>query len=390
MNHAAQNELGRLLRIDRAKPAGMDVKFYYARSIEEAVDRATYEMGPEAMLLDSRRAPAEARHFGEYEVRFAAPGAGQPQREAAGGLDSPRGPELALEMARMRDELGQIRRMFREKRARRDREYNNVSARLAEAGFAPDIAREVSATVEAARTRPADDCTADELVEIELRRRLDGLAAAPEPQPAAIAVLGPPGSGKTTALVKMAVRYAAAGHGLPVLINTDTFRIGACEQMARYASVLGLPLLTADTPNALRRAIEEQGPRTLLLIDTPGLSGGDLEMFEPAGYFLASRPDLERQLLLPATMHWSDMDRVCAQYERFRPTRLAFTRLDETGRFGGLVSATCRHRLPVSWISAGQRVPDDLETVTADSLARMGAQRHREETAEPARERSRS
>src|SRR5262249_37591124 len=148
------------------------------------------------------------------------------------------------------------------------------------------------------------------------------------------------------ALIKMAVRHSATGQGPVILVNTDTFRIGAAEQMARYAAILGVPLLTADTAHGLGQAMETRAGRTLLLIDTPGLSGSDEEMFEQVGLFLAGRQDVERHLIIPATMHRSDMERVYSRHERFRPTQLAFTRLDETDRFGSLVTAACEIGLP--------------------------------------------
>jgi flagellar biosynthesis protein FlhF len=394
MSQPPKTEPSRLLRFDPSRAEGMDIKSYYARSIDEAVDRATYDMGPDAMLIDSRRAPAEARHIGEYEVRFAVPAA--PPEDKPQTVPKPvAAPErdLAREVARMRSELVEMRQLFRRRSGKRrdsepatlrENKPGRITTRLLDCGFAPDLAAEIAAGIESAASgRGRQPAAEDRLLDTELRRRLGAIGGSKGGrESASIAFIGPPGCGKTTAMIKMAVRHCGPGPGPAILVNTDTFRIGAAEQMARYASILGVPLLTADTANGLRQVMETRAPRTLLLIDTPGLSGGDIEMFEPAGYFLAGCTDVEKHLILPATMHWADMLRICTRYERFRPTRLAFTHLDETDRFGALITASCRSGIPISWVSAGQRIPDDLEPASPETLARLIVAKPSEDAAE--------
>jgi flagellar biosynthesis protein FlhF len=373
MSQALKSETGRVLRFDRSRAEGLDIRSYYARSIDEAVDRATFEIGPDAMLIDSRRSPAEARHIGEYEVRFAVPKEAKP----ANGKAAPPAadPDLASEVARMRSELGQMRELFQHLPGREPATEpvpapsagpSRLTQRLLDCGFSPELAAEIAGPVESATGRDQDAA-----LDAELQRGLATLGSSRSHEASVVAFIGPPGCGKTTALIKMAVQHCASEQGPVILVNTDTFRIGATEQMARYAAILGVPLLTADTTSGLRQVLETKASGALLLIDTPGLSGGDMEMCEQVGHLLAGRQDIERHLIIPATMHSSDMARVRGRYEGFRPTHLAFTRLDETDRFGSLITATCDAGIPARWISAGQRVPDDLEAATPESLSRL-------------------
>jgi flagellar biosynthesis protein FlhF len=241
-----------------------------------------------------------------------------------------------------------------------------LTLRLLDCGFSPELAAEIAGSVESGGAQDQDAA-----LDAELRRGLASLGSSRCREASAVAFIGPPGCGKTTALIKMAVQHCAAEQGPVILVNTDTFRIGAAEQMARYAAILGVPLLTADTAGSLRQVIETRASSALLLIDTPGLSGGDMELCEQVGHFLAGRQDVERHLVIPATMHSSDMARVRNRHEGFRPTHLAYTRLDETDRFGSLITATCEAGIPARWISAGQRVPDDMEAATPESLSRL-------------------
>src|SRR5215831_10946431 len=156
MSQASNSETGRLLRFDRSRAEGLDVKSYYARSIDEAVDRATYEIGPDAMLIDSRRSPTEARHIGEYEVRFAVPreDAKPAQAKTSAAASDP---DLASEVARMRSELVEMRELFQNLPGRkpanepipvRSSGPSKLAERLIDCGFSLELATEIATSVE--------------------------------------------------------------------------------------------------------------------------------------------------------------------------------------------------------------------------------------------------
>jgi flagellar biosynthesis protein FlhF len=183
--------------------------------------------------------------------------------------------------------------------------------------------------------------------------------------------VGPPGAGKTTTLVKLAVAYGLAARRSAVLLSMDTHRIAAAEQLRSYAVILGLGCEVLETPAALARAIEESGSKDLIFIDTPGLAGGEMDHAADLARFLATRRDVDTHLVLPASMKSADMARAAETYEIFAPQKLLFTKLDESSQFGPVLNHVVRSGKPVSFFTGGQRIPEDLQAATPRRLLEL-------------------
>jgi flagellar biosynthesis protein FlhF len=120
---------------------------------------------------------------------------------------------------------------------------------------------------------------------------------------------------------------------------------------------------------ALAQALDENRNKELIFIDTPGLGLQDIEDGGPLAQFLSTRPDIDTQLVLPGSMKAADVTRIAGAFDVFRPNRLIFTRIDETGSFGPFVNETVRTGKPVSFLTTGQRIPEDLEAATPERIA---------------------
>jgi flagellar biosynthesis protein FlhF len=103
-------------------------------------------------------------------------------------------------------------------------------------------------------------------------------------------------------------------------------------------------------------------------VDTPGLARADMEDAEELAQFLATHPEMDTHLVVPASMRSADLDRIIDRYAIFAPRKLLFTRLDETSRFGALVNQANRRSLPLSFFTAGQQIPEDLEPAEKSRL----------------------
>jgi flagellar biosynthesis protein FlhF len=189
--------------------------------------------------------------------------------------------------------------------------------------------------------------------------------------PRIVAVVGPPGSGKTTSLVKLAVNYGLAARRPTLLLSMDTHRVAAADQLRSYAAILGVGFQLLETVASLAQAIEENRGKELIFIDTPGLGYGDLQDSESLTHFLATRGDIDTHLVLPASMKAADLSRMVDAFEALRPHHLLFTKLDETGTYGPVFNEAARSRKPLSFFTAGQRIPEDLEAASPERLLEL-------------------
>jgi flagellar biosynthesis protein FlhF len=136
-----------------------------------------------------------------------------------------------------------------------------------------------------------------------------------------------------------------------------------------YACILGVGFQTIETPLALAQALEEHRRNELVFIDTPGWAQRDFPEIQELAAYIANDPEIDVHLVLPASHRSSDMTKIVDRYAVFRPRKLLFTRLDETERYGPLVSESRRTGLPISFLCGGEQIPEDLEAATASRIA---------------------
>jgi flagellar biosynthesis protein FlhF len=363
---------------------------------------ARQELGPDAMLVNSRKTSIETRHLGEYEVVFAtgAPGAEAAVAAAAPLVDSnsfsahssapqPFGERLATEVADLKKELEGMRRAIT-RSAFAPAQWVGVAPDLSDAyamltasEVAPDIARDIVQSAgsrlavprlsPSRSQRPMDAAAFQQafLEELQSRFQVAPTLGTGPGQPRIVALVGPPGCGKTTTLVKLAVNYGLAARRPVLLLSMDTQRVGAADQLRSYAAILGVGFQVLETTGALAQAIEENQGKELIFIDTPGFAFGDLEDSTSLAHFLSTRPDIDTHLVLSASMKSADLTRMVDAFEILRPQHLLFTKLDETSSFGPIFSEAARTRKPLSFFTTGQRIPEDLEAATQARLVEL-------------------
>jgi len=188
-----------------------------------------------------------------------------------------------------------------------------------------------------------------------------------------IALVGPTGVGKTTTIAKLAARYAEA-HGLRdiALVAMDHYRIGAAEQLYTYGRLLGVPVYTVTPQQSLRDTLAKLSYAKLVLIDTVGMSPRDGALEQQVQMLAEASTRLKVFLTIAATSQSGDQDEVVRRFGGMGPgSRIAgcvLSKLDETTRIGGALSAAIRHQLPIAYVTDGQRVPEDLQVARADQL----------------------
>ncbi len=190
-----------------------------------------------------------------------------------------------------------------------------------------------------------------------------------------VALVGPTGVGKTTTIAKMAARFALRyGHRSVALITTDSYRIGARDQLQTYARILNVPVRTATTPEEMEEALNMLGDRRLILIDTAGMSAAHERIIDQRETLMAAGHHLTTLLALSATTEAAAVQRALRLFADFRPDACVLTKLDEAASLGSLMSALIQADLPMAFVTDGQRVPEDLQTAKAHPLVTRAAE----------------
>ena len=186
-----------------------------------------------------------------------------------------------------------------------------------------------------------------------------------------VAVCGATGVGKTTNIAKLAAHFSVKERMRVALLTTDTYRVAAVEQLRVYANIIGLAIRVAQDAKEVAQALEAFREHDLVLIDTAGGSQFNLEQIrELQGLLQAAKPH-EIILALGAGAQHTDLHSVVHNFRILGPSSLMFTKLDETAHYGGLISLAAETGLPVSYLSVGQNVPDDLRVAAPGLMASL-------------------
>lgn len=180
--------------------------------------------------------------------------------------------------------------------------------------------------------------------------------------------IGPSGAGKTSTIAKLATQYGIVEQRSIALITMDTYRPAAVEQLRLYADVLGIDLSVAGSCEEVHGAIEQAREAELILIDTPGFNPYEPIAAQRWRGLLNGTAPIEVHLVLAAGTRVPDLVVSTGQCVDVPSLRLLFTKLDETTGYGGIFEAAHRTGVPLSYWGSGQRVPDDLMLAQVDRL----------------------
>ncbi len=376
----------------------MRSKTYRARTMKEALSRVRRDLGGDAVILASReirsrrllglgsRALVEVTASDTMPPADVAIGA-RPKPEAVGTIDSPAAPAPAASpalQARFGEELSRLHAMV-ETLSRHGRIDHLVPdlpaplipayAQLIEADVPEALARRlVHHVIECLETDQLDD---PESIRAVLRDSIEQCIPIAPPVTAVagarrvVALVGPTGVGKTTTVAKLAANFKLA-HGVRVgLITVDTYRIAAVEQLKTYAEIIDLPLAVVNDPIEMPRVINELGAVDLIFIDTAGRSPRDeVKIRELAEFLIQARPD-EVHLVLSAVAGERSLRAAIERFAHVQIDRLILTKLDEADTLGGCLAVLASSVRPLSYVTTGQAVPDDIEAADRKRLARL-------------------
>lgn len=187
---------------------------------------------------------------------------------------------------------------------------------------------------------------------------------AAEKGPKVVFFVGPTGVGKTTTIAKIASKFSVESKKKVVLLTADTYRIAAAEQLRTYANILDIPFRVIYSTEEVTQALKDFKDVDFILIDTAGHSYHNSSQKDTMNEFVHSVDGLaekEVYLVLSATTKYKDLISVADTYTGAEEIRLIFTKLDETATLGNLLNLKLHTGAPLSYVTYGQNVPDDIE-----------------------------
>jgi flagellar biosynthesis protein FlhF len=405
-------------------PDPTDVRRFTAGSLSQALEQVRAELGSDAVILATRQVRRPWWKLWKRERRLievtagagaltptrflsrpatAAPTPDEPRAEErpldrfsqprqpvlTGGsrkstgtvsVPAPVAAEIAAGQAAMSRQLVSIQNMVESLSRQRSirpgepsQEQFEIFSRLIDAEVDDELARELVGRL---AQHPPSENTFDAALP-RLRELLEEgipctapLAAAPGRR-RVVALVGPTGVGKTTTIAKLAANLRLRDGVRLGLVTVDTFRIAAVEQLRTYAQIIDLPMKVVATPREMRRALDELAGLDLVLIDTAGRSPRDELRIQELGLLLQEAQVDEVHLVLSLSASLRSLQTTAAQFSSAGATSLILTKLDEALGMGMLASLARRIPLPISYLTTGQEVPDDIEPASAKRIARL-------------------
>lgn len=370
----------------------MRVKRFVADTAQQAIARVKRELGNDALILHSR--PFKEGGFlglfakRRYEVLAAVdtketmsvPAAARQQAAEKGEerqrqLFQPEPTTIMPELEKVKKELSEIKMAIEGVTAQvRIGAPAEETMAAAPATSGPQAAPDKpEPPVAASNTNPQNEQDLDEVLiktyPIRLRSR-----------PTVVALVGPTGVGKTTTIAKLAANFALFEGKSVGLITIDTYRIAAVEQLKTYSEIINLPIEVVYTAADLKRAFQKLMDKQLILIDTAGRSQKNKQQIRELKHFFNGRPLNETHLVLSANTKLEDLLETADAFKELGVNRLIFTKLDETNSLSNVIEVAQRLRIPLSYVTTGQSVPEDIEVATFEVIKRYAEKYANKET----------
>jgi flagellar biosynthesis protein FlhF len=242
------------------------------------------------------------------------------------------------------------------------------------AGFSPSLSADMVKAIPAELPSPV---AVQQALQQQIEARLQVVDPLSVFDPGGIfAFVGPTGVGKTTAIAKIAARCVLRyGRDQLALLTTDTFRIGAQEQLQVYAKIIGVPVATLRDTEDLAAKIKTLGQRHIVLLDTTGVNQRDIRMLEQSQLLQQGAPELKRILVVSSTTDLRTQEDVILMHQQAARSAQGgilaalITKTDEAAQLGPAVDSLIRHQLPLMFLANGQRVPEDLSPANLPYLS---------------------
>ena len=240
------------------------------------------------------------------------------------------------------------------------------------ASLLKDAEVEEAVTLELLRAVPEGTLSENTLQSLVAEKLVtSGAIALQEGEPKVVMLVGPTGVGKTTTIAKLAAQYALLQRRRVGLITIDTYRIAAVEQLRTYSQIIDVPIRVVYSSNELPAAVREFAGMDIVFVDTAGRSQRNTMQIGELKACCERLSACEVHLVLSTTTKTRDLYDIVERFSVMPLHRVIWTKLDESTTFGNMLNVAVKHPLPISYVTTGQRVPEDVEVAEANKLASL-------------------
>jgi flagellar biosynthesis protein FlhF len=337
----------------------MKPREFFGNSMEEALRTVRAALGPDALILDTKSVPAQSG--AKVQITAMADAAAPPQHDTPQGGDGVAASgfqEVRRELQELKSFLGWWLPGVKQKK---------VFEELMTQGVAPEVITRVTQEMDSAGAGDERERARKVLARListggDLERQAAGRTC--------VALIGPTGVGKTTAVVKLTARLIHQGHASVGWISLDR-RIGGADLLGAYAGILGVPHEAAENAEEVSRALERLSACSVVLLDTAGVSPRDPASLDEIVETTRAVKNLRRILFLNASTNSHDMREWAQLFESVGFDSLVLTKVDECRHFGPAINVAVSSGRPLSYITQGQKPAGGLDLARAETLAAM-------------------
>lgn len=336
----------------------MQVRKYQAGTIKEAIAMVKNVLGPDAMILSTKKV-RKTGESGLFEVT-AVPGGDDMSTTNGSALK-----EVKSELMSIKEMIyflnhsgGALEKMIL------NPGLLNLYAKLVRSGVHDHYAKlflERAGAFSETAPRNGDNIRERTIREITQVIKITDAFEARDRRQTIAAFVGTTGVGKTTTIAKLAAQLMLKARKKVGLISIDNYRIGAMEQLRIYANILGIPCFPAFNRKDLVFALQRMEKTNVVLIDTAGQSQYDLARIEELKRMITDDLTISTHLLLSVGTTESEMSRTAINFSPLKFQSYIFTKMDEADRCGSVINQIMKMRAPISYITTGQNVPEDIE-----------------------------
>lgn len=345
----------------------MIIKRYIVDNMNEAMTRIRYELGNDAVIVSQRK----IRQKGIL-------GFLRPKKiEVTAAVDDKKQKESTAKTNEIEKEIKELKNLIENlnnqsiKKTNKQSEVNKnkFKQNLINSGVPEEIATEI---IDSIKEKNQGKKMNQKIYQNEFKTLLNTIVKTNKYEDGKIHVfVGPTGVGKTTTIAKLASLFSLYKNKKVGLITVDTYRIGAVEQLKTYAEILGIPFSVIYSINEIKKVLSEMTNCDIILVDTTGRNSKNVMQIQETKRLIQEiNPDYVHLVISMITKE-KDIKRIVEDYKILDYNSIVLTKIDETSYYGSILTSIYYANVPVSYITTGQNVPDDIEEAEKEKLINM-------------------